>query len=86
MIVNVASDEMLMKVIENQVEELSLIAICFIVMVTIINYIFQRMIENRKKGHEYLWLSLIHFVLITLAIAYFSYDFYRAYKLHPEYF
>lgn len=86
MIVNVASEGMLMKVINAQVEELSLIAICFIIIVTIINYIFQSKIENRKKGHEYLWLSLIHFVLITLAIAYSSYDFYRAYKLNPEYF
>ncbi|WP_157505109.1 hypothetical protein [Flavobacterium tegetincola] len=86
MIVSVASEEILMKVINAQVEELSLIAIYFIITVTIANYIFQTKIEKRKNGDEYLWLSLIHFILITLAIAYSSYDFYRAYKLHPEYF
>ena len=85
-IVNVANADVLMDVIYYQVEDLGLIAICFIIIATFVNYILERKVENTKRRYEYLWLSLIHLILITLAIAYFSYNFYRDYQLHPEYF
>lgn len=86
MIVRVANDDVLIEVIYFQLEKLGLLATGFIILATFVNYILERKLENKKQGYEYLWLSLIHLVLITLAIAYFSYGFYRDYKLHPEYF
>jgi len=86
MIVRVANMERLMNLIHSQVEKLTLISIGFIVIITFINYVFERKIEKRKTSYGFLWLFLVHFVTLILSIAYYSNDFYRDFIQHPEYF
>ena len=86
MIVRVPNIERLMNLIHSQVEKLALISIEFIVIITFINYVFERKIEKRKTSYVFLWLLLVHFITLTLAIAYCSNDFYRDFIQHPEYF
>ncbi len=86
MIVRVPNIERLMNLIHGQVEKLTLISIVFIVIMTFINYVFERKIEKRKTSYIYLWLLLVHFITLISAIAYYSNDFYRDFIQHPEYF
>ena len=85
-IVRVPNIERLMNLIHSQVEKLSIISIGFIVIITFINYVFERKIEKKKTSYVFIWLLLIHFVTLILAIAYYSNDFYREFIQHPEYF
>jgi hypothetical protein len=86
MIVRVPNIERLINLIHSQVEKLSLISIGFILIITFINYVFERKIEKIKTSYVFIWLLLIHFIALILAIAYFSNDFYREFIRHPEYF
>ncbi|MBG6110221.1 putative membrane protein [Flavobacterium sp. CG_9.10] len=86
MIVRVPNIERLMAIIRIQVERFTLISIGFIVIITFINYVFERKFEKRKTSYEFIWLSLIHFLILILAITYFSNDFYKEYMKSPQYF
>jgi len=85
-IVRVPYIERLVNLIHSQVEKLSIISIGFIIIITFINYVFERKIEKRKTSYVFIWLLLIHFVTLILAIAYYSNDFYREFIQQPEYF
>jgi hypothetical protein len=85
-IVRVPNIERLMNLIYSQVEKLTLVSIAFIVIITFINYVFERKIEKRKTSYEFTWLLLIHTIILILAIAYYSNDFYKQFIKHPEYF
>ena len=85
-IVRVPNIERLMNLIYSQVEKLTLVSIAFIIIITFINYVFERKIEKRKTSYEFTWLLLVHFITLILAIAYYSNDFYKQFIKHPEYF
>ena len=85
-IVRVPNIERLMNLIYSQVEKLTLVSIAFIIIITFINYVFERKIEKRKTSYEFTWLLLIHIIILILAIAYYSNDFYKQFIKHPEYF
>ncbi|RKS12855.1 hypothetical protein C8C87_3296 [Flavobacterium sp. 120] len=85
-IVRVSNIERLMNLIHSQVERLTLISIGFIIIITSINYVFERKIEKIKTSYEFIWLLLFHFITLILAIAYYSNDFYREFIQYPEYF
>ena len=85
-IVRVPNIERLMNLIYSQVEKLTLVSIAFIIIVTFINYVFERKIEKTKTSYEFTWLLLIHTIILILAISYYSNDFYKEFIKHPEYF
>ena len=85
-IVRVPNIQRLMNLIHSKVENLTLVSITFIIIITFINYVFKRKIEKRKTSYEFTWLLLIHTIILILAIAYYSNDFYREFIKHPEYF
>ena len=85
-IVRVSNIERLLNLIHSQVEKLTLISIGFIIIITSINYVFERKIEKIKTSYEFIWLFLVHFITLILAIAYYSNDFYGEFTQHPEYF
>ena len=85
-IVRVPNIERLMNLIYSQVEKFTLVLILFNIIITFINYVFERKIEKRKTSYEFTWLLLIHTIILILAIAYYSNDFYREFIKHPEYF
>lgn len=69
MIVKVSNIGRLVNVIHMQVEKLTLMSIGFIIIITFINYVFVRKIEKRKTSYEFIWLSLIHLIVLILAIS-----------------
>lgn len=85
-IVRVPNIERLMNLIYSQVEKFALVLILFNIIITFINYVFERKIEKRKTSYEFTWLLLIHTIILILAIAYYSNDFFREFIKHPEYF
>jgi uncharacterized membrane protein (DUF373 family) len=85
-IVRVPNIERLMNLIYSQVEKFALVLILFNIIITFINYVFERKIEKRKTSYEFTWLLLIHTIILILAIAYYSNDFYKQFIKHPEYF
>ena len=84
-IVRVSSLKRLFEIIWLQAERISIVSITFLIIVTYLNFAFERKIE-KKSTCEFIIFSLIHSVVIILAFTYFSYDFYCDYIEHPEYF
>jgi hypothetical protein len=85
-IVRVESLERIFDIIWNQAGNVALISIVFISIATYLNFVFERKIEKRKTSREFIIISLMHIVMLTLAFAYFSWNFYSEYIAHPEYF
>ncbi len=85
-IVRVPNIERLINLIHSQLENLILVSIKFILIITFINYVFERKIEKTKTSYEFTWLLLIHTIILILAISYYSNDFYKEFIKHPEYF
>ena len=65
---------------------MAIVTIVFIAIITYLNFLFERKIEKRKTSREFIIISLIHIVGLTLAFVYFSWNFYCEYIAHPEYF
>ena len=65
---------------------MAIVTIVFIAIITYLNFLFERKIEKRKTSREFIIISLIHIAGLTLAFVYFSWNFYREYIAHPEYF
>jgi uncharacterized membrane protein YidH (DUF202 family) len=86
LIVRVQNLERIFDVIWNQAGNVALISIVFVLITTYLNFVFERQIEKRKTSREFIIISLIHITMLTLAFAYFSWNFYREYIAHPEYF
>ena len=85
-IVRVENFERIFNIIWNQAGNVALISVVFILIVTYLNFVFERKVEKRKTSREFIIISLIHIAMLTLAFAYFSWNFYRDYIEHPEYF
>ncbi len=85
-IVRVSSLERVFEIIWNQAGNEALISIVFVIIATYLNFVFERKIEKRKASREFIIIALIHIVMLTLAFAYFSWNFYSDYVAHPEYF
>jgi len=85
-IVRVASLKRLFDIIWSQAGNVALISVVFIIIATYLNFVFERKIEKRKTSREFLFISIFHIVMLILAFAYFSWNFYHDYVAHPEYF
>ena len=85
-IVRVSSLERIFEIIWNQAGSVALIFIVFVIIVTYLNFVFERKIEKRKTSREFIIIAIIHIAMLTLAFAYFSWKFYSDYVAHPEYF
>ena len=85
-IVRVQNLERIFDIIWSQAGSFALISVVFILIATYLNFVFERKVEKRKTSREFLIISLIHIVILTLAFAYFSWSFYRDYVAHPENF
>lgn len=85
-IVRVPNLERIFDMIWKQAGNVAWISILFVLISTYLNFFFERKIERRKTSQEFIIISLIHIVMITLAFAYFSLNFYLDYIEHPEYF
>ena len=85
-IVRVQNLERIFDIIWNQAGTIAFISIVFVLIATYLNFVFERKIEKRKTSREFIIISLVHITMITLAFAYFSWNFYRDYIAHPEYF
>ena len=85
-IVGVPNLERLFDIIWIQAGRLAIISIVFISIATYLNFIFERKIEKKKTSREFLIISLIHIGTLIIAFLYFSWNFYREYIAHPEYF
>jgi NADH:ubiquinone oxidoreductase subunit 2 (subunit N) len=85
-IVRVPNLQRIFDIIWNQAGNVALISIVFVLIATYLNFVFERKIEKRKTSREFIILSLIHIIILTLAFAYFSWNFYSDYIAHPEYF
>ena len=85
-IVIVPNLEKLFDIIWNQTGKFAMISIVFVIIITYLNFIFEKKIEKRKSSREFILISIIHIIVIILAYAYFSYDFYSQFIKHPEYF
>lgn len=76
----------LFEIILIQAGRFAITSIVFIIIITYLNFMFERKIEKRKTSREFLIISFIHIVLLILAYIYFTYEFYCNYIEHPEYF
>jgi len=85
-IVRVSSLKGAFEIIWNQAENDALISIVFVIIATYLNFIFERKMEKKKTSREFITITLIHITALTLAFAYFSWNFYIDYVAHPEYF
>ena len=86
MIVIVPDLERIFDIIWDQAGKVALISVVFILIATYLNFVFERKIEKRNTSREFIIISLIHIVILTLAFSYFSWNFYNEYIAHPEYF
>ena len=85
-IVRVANLERIFEIIWNQAGIVALISVAFVVIITYLNFVFERKIEKRKTSREFIIIALIHITMLTLGFAYYSWNFYCEYIAHPEYF
>ena len=76
-IVRVPTSAELMNLIWSHVYLLLPAYLISIVIISLLNYLFERKLEKRKQSYEFLVLFLIHIVIIALAITYYSNDFYH---------
>jgi|GEM_PF-2768210 uncharacterized membrane protein len=76
-IVRVPESGKLMDLIWSQIRQVLPAYSISILIISSINFLFERKIEKRKSSHEFLKLSLIHLLIITFAIVYYSIDFYN---------
>jgi hypothetical protein len=85
-IVKVPNREKLIEIIWYQADRVTLVSIVFIIITTYLNFLFERKIEKKQYSREFFILSFFHFLILILAFAYFSNNFYQEFMLHPEYF
>ena len=85
LIVIIENREEVIEMIWCQAERVTLVSIPYIFIITYLNFIFERKLE-RKKSREFFILSIFYILILILSFAYFSYDFYHEFMLHPEYF
>jgi magnesium-transporting ATPase (P-type) len=86
LIVRVSGLERIYEIIWNQAEIFALSSIVFLLIITYLNFVFERKIEKKKNSKEFIIISLMNLAILTLSFAYFSWDFYHDYISHPEYF
>lgn len=84
--VRLADIEKVFEIIRNQVGHFALISVVFVIVAAYLNFLFERKVEKRKGSREFLIISLVHFFILILSVAYFSWDFYQDYVAHPEFF
>ena len=77
-IVRVPESGKLMDLIWSQIRQVLPTYSISILIITFINFLYERKIEKRKSSHEFLKLSLIHLLVITFAVIYYSIDFYNS--------
>ena len=69
--------ENVMEVIWKNIFELCEIYSIYLVLITLINFLFERKIENRKTSIEFLVLAFINIIFLTLITTLFSNYFYN---------
>ncbi|AWA31070.1 hypothetical protein HYN48_13785 [Flavobacterium magnum] len=82
-IVRVPTSGELMDLIWSQVNQLLPTYLISIVIISLLNYLFERKIEQRKQSYEFLILLLIQIVVMALATIYYSIDFYN-FSMHNQ--
>jgi NADH:ubiquinone oxidoreductase subunit 2 (subunit N) len=85
-IVRVSSLERIFEIIWSQAESFAFSSIVFLLILTYLNFVFERKIEKRKTSREFIIISLMNLAILPLAFAYFSWNFHHVYVSHPEYF
>lgn len=76
-IVRVPESGKLMDLIWSQIRQVLPAYSVSILIISLINFLFERKIEKRKSSYEFIKLSLIHLLIITFAVIYYSIDFYN---------
>jgi glucan phosphoethanolaminetransferase (alkaline phosphatase superfamily) len=64
-------------IIYNVVGELSKLFLIYLIIITIVNFLFERKIEKRSETKEFVILAIINIVSFVLITSFFSNQFYR---------
>lgn len=81
-IVRVPESGKLIDLIWSQIRQVLPVYSISILIISLINFLYERKIEKRKSSYEFLKLFLIHLLVITFAVIYYSIDFYNSSMLN----
>ena len=65
------------EVIWKVIEELCLVYVIYLIIITTINILFERKIEKRKSSKEFLFLAVFNIIMIVSITVLFSNQFYK---------
>lgn len=76
-IVRLPESGKLIDLIWSQIKQVLPVYSISILVISLINFLYERKIEKRKSSNEFIKLFLIHLIVIVFALIYYSYDFYN---------
>ena len=77
-IVRVPESRKLLDLILSQIKQVFSTYFISILIITLMNFLYERKIEKKKFSYEFLKLLLIHLLIIIFALIYYSIDFYNS--------